>query len=403
MKQTGINMEMVKKKNRCSILNCINRSGSISRKDIACALGLTPAAVTQICGEFIENGVLVESGDAMETKRAGRRKVMLSINYDYRYVLGINIDIEKTVIALTNLKGEAVCIREIGAAKKAEPEHFLQQVADVCREMWKQAGVTKDLIVGAGVGIPGIVDKEKGISIHAYGIWQEKVPVAKLLSLFLDMPVVVENNVSAFALAEMIYGIGRKKDNLMIIRWGPGVGGAIVADKKIYGGRNGRAAELGHLIVEKFGRKCTCGRTGCLETKICYAAVSEQLREMFSIEKTPKMYAVLGGDFRNFSREKFCEIVLDMDEPVEALLEDMLDLFARSIVNCMTILAPNRVVLSGSMFRSDLLFQGLIACCSFYDERYDETNIIRTMLADSEDYIGAVALFVASYLYGIDA
>lgn len=403
MKQTGINMEMVKKRNRASILSYINRTGPTSRKDIACALGLTPAAVTQICGEFIESGILAETGDVIETNRAGRKKVLLDINYDHRYVLGINIDLEKTVIALSNLKGEAVCIREVGAAKKAEPEHFLQMVADTCREMWKQAGLTKDIIEGVGVGIPGVVDREKGISIHAYGIWQEQVPIAKLLSLFLDLPVIVENNVSAFALAEMIYGIGKEKDNLMIIRWGPGVGSAIVTDKKIYGGRNGKAAELGHFIVEKYGKKCSCGRSGCLETKICYAAVSERLQGMFSAEKTPKMYAVLNGDFRNFSREKFCEIVLDMDEPVEELLEDMLDLFARSIVNCMTILAPNRVILSGSMFRSELLCQGLIACCSFYDERYDEENIIHTVLADSEDYIGAVALFVGAYLYGIDS
>lgn len=403
MEQTGINMEMVKRKNRSSILSYINRTGPTSRKDIACALGLTPAAVTQICGEFMESGLLQETGVVVETNRAGRKKVLVDINYDHRYILGINMDLEKTIIALTNLRGDAVSVREISAAKGSEPEPFLQMAADTCREMWKQAGIAKELIEGVGVGIPGVVDREKGVSVRVYGIWKEEVPVAKLLSLFLDLPVIVENNVSAFALAEMIYGIGKEKDNLMIVKWGPGVGSTIVADKKIYGGRNGKAAELGHFIVEKYGKKCSCGRTGCLETKICYAAVAERLEKMFSREETPKMYALLNGDFRNFSREKFCEIVLDMDEKVEALLEDMLDLFARSIVNCMTILAPNRVVLCGSMFKSELLCQSLIACCSFYDERYDETNIVHTMLSDSEDYIGAVALFVGAYLYGIDS
>lgn len=67
----------------------------------------------------------------------------------------------------------------------------------------------------------------------------------------------------------------------------------------------------------------------------------------------------------------------------------------------MTILAPNRVVLCGMMFRNELLCQSLIACCSFYDERYDETKIVHTMLVDREEYIGPVALMVGEYMYGI--
>ena len=401
MRQTGINMETVKKQNRCSILNLINQMGPISRKDIACTLGLTPAAVTQICAEFMTAGLLVETGTLVETNRAGRKKVLVDINYDHRYVFGINIEPEKTVIALTNLRGDAKVMRELYTGKEHEPEKFLQMVADDCREMQCEAGISKELVIGAGVGITGVVDRDNGKSIHAYGIWREEVPVGKLLSIFLELPVVVDNNVTAFALAETLYGFGKEKDNLMIVKWGPGVGSAIVTDKKIYCGRKGEAADLGHFIVEKYGKKCSCGRTGCLETKISYGAIAELLEGVFSYEETPKLYGLLGGDFRNFSRERFYEMLEDMDEKIEELLEEILDLFAKAIVNCMTILAPNRVILCGMIFRNELLCQSLIACCSFYDERYDESKIVHTMLADKEDYIGPIALFVGEYMYGI--
>lgn len=401
MRQTGINMERVKKQNRSSILNLINQTGPISRKDIACTLGLTPAAVTQICAEFMATGLLIETGTLAETNRAGRKKVLVDINYDHRYVFGINIEPEKTVIALTNLRGDAKKLREILTGREQEPEKFLQTVADNCRAMQVETGISKELIIGTGVGITGVVDRENGKSIHAYGLWKEEVPVAKLLSIFLELPVVVDNNVTAFALAETLYGFGRKKDNLMFVKWGPGVGSAIVTDKKIYCGRKGKAADLGHFIVEKYGKKCSCGRTGCLETKVSYAAIAELLESAFSYEETPKLYGLLGGDFRNFSRERFYEMLEDMDDKVEALLEEILDLFAKAIVNCMTILAPNRVVLCGTMFRNELLCRRLIACCSFYDERYDESKIVHTMLADKEDYIGPIALFVEDYMHGI--
>ncbi len=139
MRQTGINMETVKKQNRCSILNLINQMGPISRKDIACTLGLTPAAVTQICAEFMTAGLLVETGTLVETNRAGRKKVLVDINYDHRYVFGINIEPEKTVIALTNLRGDAKVMRELYTGKEHEPEKFLQMVADDCREMQCEA------------------------------------------------------------------------------------------------------------------------------------------------------------------------------------------------------------------------------------------------------------------------
>lgn len=184
MRQTGINMEMVKKQNRFSILNLINQMGPISRKDIACTLGLTPAAVTQICAEFMTRGLLVETGTLAESNRAGRKKVLVDINYDHRYVFGINIEPEKTVIALTNLRGDAKKVREIFTGRDREPECFLQIIADNCEKMRQETGVPRDVVIGAGVGIIGVVDRERGKSVHAYGIWREEVPVAKLYLCF---------------------------------------------------------------------------------------------------------------------------------------------------------------------------------------------------------------------------
>lgn len=401
MKQRGINMEMVKQKNRTSILNFINQSGPISRKDIANALGLTPAAVTQICGDFMTSGLLVEMGTVLSENRAGRKKVLVDINYEYRYVLGINIDAEKTVIALTNLKGDAKTVQTIPTDVSLAPERFLTKVAERGFQILQEAGLTSEQLAGVGVGIVGIVNREEGISMRAYGIWQEEVPVAQILSEQFGMPVVVENNVISFALAELLYGIGKEKDNLLFVKWGPGVGSAIIANKKIYEGRHGKAAELGHYIVDKNGRECSCGRRGCLETRISYAAIAEQFAKVFSKEQTPKLYAMLQGDFSKFSRDYLIRNMDALDAILQQIVDDMLDLFARAIVNCATILAPNRVVLYGAWFKDEMLRKKLIEDCMSYDTKYDENKIVHTMLADKEDYIGPIALMVGEYMSGI--
>lgn len=401
MKQTGINLEMVKKRNRDSILRFLNQAGPISRKDIATALGLTPAAVTQICGEFMTGGLLVEKGIQEEESRAGRKKVLVDINYKYRWILGINIETERTSIALADLAGQPAGLKELPTEHTMQPEQFLHKIASVCREMIAEAGKKEMEIVGVGVGITGLVDRENGKSIHAYGIWNEEVPVASILGKELNLPVILENNVTCFALAELIYGIGREKDNLLFVKWGPGVGSAIVADNKIYEGRNGKAAELGHYIIEKDGKPCTCGRKGCLETKISTHSLKAWLKENLSREETPNWYEILNGNADAVNLNNLGELLEHMDPKVKQYAGEAMDRFARAIINCMTILAPNRVILFGPMFRFPSLREQLIADCSYYDESYNASNIIYTELSEREAYIGPIALFVGEYLYGM--
>ncbi len=396
MKRTGMNMEIVKRNNRISILSLINQSGPISRKDIAMELGLTPAAVTQICAEFMERKILLEKGTLAGEGRAGRKKVLVDIDYEYQYVFGINIGSQRTIIALTNLKGEAKKVKQFATNKELEPEQYLHILAKHCQQMQAEAHLPDEKIGGIGVGIAGTVDKKSGKSIHAYKIWKEEVPVVKLLSSYLDKPVVLANNVTAFAFAEIIYGLGKESPNLLFVKWGPGVGSAIVANKQIYEGRNERAAEIGHFILKKNGQQCYCGRRGCLETLISYTTIKNRLEQIFTLEETPKMYQKLGGDFRNFSKEKFAEIVNDADLKVKEVLNEILDMFATTVVNAMTMLAPDRVILCGTLFENEILREALIQACISYEPRYNETKIVHTALAHKEDYIGPVALIVAN-------
>lgn len=400
MKQTGINMEMVKKRNRASILNLINQSGPISRKDIANALGLTPAAVTQICGDLITGGLLMETGTVVTENRAGRKKVLLDINYEFKAVLAINIDPERTVLALTNLNGAAKCIRTIPTERDKEPEQFFHALADYCMEMLKEEELAMDMIAGVGVGVNASVNHKEGIITGDCALWKKEVPVKEILSEYFDVPVVVDNNVTAFAQAELLCGMGKENDNLLFVKWGPGVGSAIIADKKVYGGRNGKAAEIAHVIVDKNGKQCCCGRRGCLETKISYPAIAEQFAKVFSEKDTPKLYETLQGNFDNFTREYLMANIHKLDSNLLVMMEDMLDMFARAIVNCITILAPNHVILCGALFQSDVLTNRIIEKCSSYEPKYNANKIMHTMLSECEDYIGPVALVVGEYMYG---
>lgn len=370
-------METVRKSNRSAILKFINDNGPVSRKDLAQVIGLTPAAVTQICTDLLGEGILVESGTNSESQGAGRKKILLDINYDVAYVFAITIEPEDTVIALSNLQGKQIALKKRKTSSEKSPEEFLGELAKVCLSMMEENPRIVKKIAAVGVGVTGLVDQNRGISSKAYGIWEEPVDVRGVLSQRLNMPVLVENNVNALAIAELIYGTGREHDNLMVIKWGPGVGCAMIIDQQVYEGRHNKAAELGHFIVEPNGVRCSCGRRGCLETKISYQALNK-IR--------PFGESDLGEAYEEAKKEG-----------KEKAFDEAIDIFARSVVNSATIMAPNRIVLTGGLFSSQVIRERMVEACGNYDASWGEGRVVYSELSDRENYLGPVAI-CAKYL-----
>ncbi len=386
MRKSGINMEQVKKENRSLILKCINNSGPVSRKDIAATTGLTPASVTQITTALISEGILIEVGTLSENAgMAGRKKVLLDIDPDSSYVCTVNIESEMTTVAICDIKGNIVSSRGGDALITSFPTNseipanfFLSEICSTVRSHINSLKTSqRKRIRAVSIGVPGLVDKTGLISIHAYGIWNEPVDIGSFMGKELSLPVLLSNNVDAFATAETIYGTGREYDSLLVIKWGPGVGSTIVIDNNVYEGRHGKTAELGHFIVNKNGLKCSCGRRGCLETILSYTALSKII---------------------NFAPEDFGEALKSAPAASRDKVESAIDLFARSIVNTGTIIAPNRIILSGSLFQSSDIRQKLISYCKDYDTSYDEKRIYYTSLSDKESYIGPVAVFMKTLI-----
>ena len=388
MNRIGMNMQRVKRQNRSLILGYINENGPVSRTDIAQATGLTAAAVTQITATLIAEGILYEAGAIDEHPGvAGRKKVPLDIEPNNSLVYAVNIEPDMTTIVVCGLKGEPLTykgqrvIRNFPTEPDVEPAQFLAKVADVCKEL--AGGLSARLVKRidcVSVGITGLVDVANGISERAYGIWREPVDIASILGEALELPVMVENNVDAFSAAELLFGTGREEGDFLTIKWGPGVGSTVIIGGEIYRGKTGKSAELGHFIVEPDGELCTCGRRGCLETRLSYRALSGIMA---------------------FDPENFDDAWDSASRRTKKQIDEAIDLFARSIVNTGTILAPGRIVLFGRLAAIKTLRDKLIERCRAYDPAYDECRIVHTPLSGNESYAGPAAVYTRHKLFGI--
>ena len=364
-----MNVEQVRPQNRSLILKYINRAGPSSRKEIAAATGLTPASVTQITTGLIAEGILREADSLSRTSAGpGRREVPLAIEAGRFLTYTINAEPDVTAVAVCDLMGNLVkddagepLLRLQPTFREGTPEAFLHFLCDCCLDLSARLPEeARNRIENLSFTVTGLVDRENGISNHAYGVWKEPVEVRRVLETKLHVPVLVENNVDAYAIAEMLFGIGREHDHLLLIKWGPGVGSSVVIDGHVYRGRHGKTAELGHMIVVPSGDPCVCGRKGCLETIASANA-------LYRAERQGNRQGVI-------------------------------DLFARCIVNAGTILAPDRIVLFGSLASNPLLREDVIRSCKAYAPSFDEHRILHTALGGKEHYIGPSALFTMGKL-----
>lgn len=399
MAYNGLNLENVKNQNRSSILKLLNDHGPMSRKDISARLGLTPASVTTLCAELLAQNILVELGEVQQGNRAGRRKILLGINYTYRYVLSISIEMPSTCITLCDLRGEHCSTRRIPTDIAAPPELFLKQVANVGKALLWENSIGREQLLGAGVSVPGPVDREKGVSTHAYRIWNQSVQVASLLAQALECTILLENNVKAFARAELTYGLGRTQENLLLLKWGPGVGSAIIAQGHIYDSGKYRSAEIGHVWVEKNGRLCRCGRYGCLETRVASHPIARHLRQVCSPEKTPLLWAAVDGHPEKITVHDL-EALAALDEPAmwEALDADI-ELLADVVGGMLTMLTPDHLILYGDMFKLPHFREKFLAACKRYDPAYDEDYVRISELDQRIAYIGPLAVVTNELFY----
>lgn len=392
MKPTGINLNDVKNANRAAVLYLLNREGRLSRKDISEKLGLTPAAVTKITRELLSDGKIIETGESGEVSKAGRKKILLSLNSDGIFAVGISLEADFCTYGIFKISGERVLSEKIKFDPKIPPEEFLKRISDGVNGLVKRSGVPYERIIGAGVGTVGSVN-ENGETVGKYGLWNSGVKIKAALEALLGLKACVENNIKAFVLAQTVFAGESDGENKLFIKWGPGVGSAIVIEGEVFSSNRNSEAEIGHYIVHPNGTPCRCGRRGCLETHVSKSAILDRVRQSYSKENTPRLYKMTDGNAENITVDMLFACDAHLDKSVEEIIDRRINRMARAVVNAATLFDPDGVMLFGNMF-TEKTVEKFISYCKAYYEEYSESFISVAPLQDKADYIGPVALAV---------
>ncbi|HWN01428.1 MAG TPA: ROK family protein, partial [Candidatus Dormibacteraeota bacterium] len=149
-----------------------------------------------------------------------------------------------------------------------------------------------------GIGVPGLVDAERGMLLHSAGSHVadlHRVPLAELVSAKTGVPAFVDNDVNALALGEWMFGLGRRAASCVVLAIGSAVGAGIILDGRLVRGKSGFAGELGHIPIDFDGPPCTCGGRGCLSLYVGGEYIAAEARQRISREPS-SLLALAGGD-----------------------------------------------------------------------------------------------------------
>ncbi len=201
------------------------------------------------------------------------------MNSNKPYAVGIDIGGTNTVIGIVDARGTIVAQDSMKTQQYTEIYDYVSELVSKLNVLIDNVG-GKDHIKGIGIGAPNGNYYTGNIELAPNLPWKGIVPLAKLITERIGIPVNITNDANAAAIGEMTYGAAKGMKNFIMITLGTGVGSGIVIDGNVVYGNDGFAGELGHVIMRREnGRLCGCGRKGCLETYASATGVARTARE----------------------------------------------------------------------------------------------------------------------------
>ncbi|MBS4204873.1 ROK family protein [Lederbergia citrea] len=270
--QTG-DQTLVKTMNKSIILKLIADKGPVSRAQISKVTGLNKATVSTQALELINDNFVYEIGVGKSS--GGRKPVMIYFNNLAGYSIGIDLGVNYILGVLTDLSGNI--IEEITKPLNGiNFDYIIKNIISTIENLIHMAPDSPYGIVGIGIGVPGIVDKNGNI-LFAPNLKWTQINVKKIIEDTFNIPTRIENEANAGAYGEQLYGAGKNIGNIIYISIGIGIGAGIIINNILYTGSSGISGEIGHLSIEANGIKCSCGNRGCWEL---YASESVLLSEV---------------------------------------------------------------------------------------------------------------------------
>lgn len=356
--------------------------------------------VTCICGEGQINGVEISRGDSffvpagfgMYTLTGNMTVILTDIR---KYYLGIDLGGTFIKGGIVDDQGVIILRDKVPTQSEKGGSGVVANIVALCKNLMNKANLSSSDLVGVGIGVPGMIDSEKGEVIYSNNLGWNNFSIASMVSECLSLPVKIANDANVAALGETKFGCGSAYSNSVMITLGTGVGSGIVIDGQLFEGNRSAGAEIGHTVIVAGGEQCTCGRRGCLEA---YASASALIRDTKRVMEKHPQSKLWEASSLDAVTGKTAFDYYDKDEYAKAVVDHYIEKLGTGIVNVANAMRPEIIILGGGVCsegeRLINPLQQILNQNVFAGDKGPAVKILTAKLENDAGLLGAAALLM---------
>ncbi len=383
--------------NKKMVLQCVRFYQPISRAEISEKLNISKPTVSLLVDELVRENWIHEKGNGESSSQGGRRPIHLYFNENAAYVIGTDIGGTKVRIMISDLNGKIICSTNF-ITKKYLESGLVKQIYKEVQELILMSQLDPNLILGMGIGVPGITESASGVIVEAPSLNWVRYPLLMEAEQYFSYPVYVDNDVNVAVLGEQWLGNAKNKENVLFIAVGTGIGSGIIIQNQLYRGFSNAAGEFGYIVTDKNDMKNefkpTFHRYGYLESVAGGKAIGEKITKLILQNKDHPMYKEAMNS--EITGEQAFSLAKAGDEIAQTVVDEAIEHLAYGIINAATLLNPEIIILDGGVMKS---FDYILPKLRLIVQRYLPSSVELQMsqLGENAGVLGAISLFLREH------
>ena len=348
-------IDQIKQMNAGVVYRLIDTQGPVSRIDLSRMAQLAPASITKIVREMVE-AHLVQETEIQDPGGRGRPAVGLILDTEAWHFLSVRITRGELWLALRDLSGREV-VEDCVELHLASTEPLLKRIIENVDQFFTRYQHKLERLTSIAITLPGIIDTVRGI-VHRMPFYDvTDMPLGEALSTHIGVPVFIQHDISAWTMAEGLFGASRGFSDVIQVVIDQHVGAGVITGGRLLHAGSSTLVEIGHIQVDPYGKRCYCGNHGCLETIASMESVLSYARQRLEHARESLLYGQL------LTIESLCDAALAGDFLAKDIIVGVGKNVGRILAIMVNLFNPQKILIGSPLNRASAILHSTISEC----------------------------------------
>jgi N-acetylglucosamine repressor len=339
-------VESRKNLKRNKILSTIRYAQEISRHDVKKITEYSMTTVLNVINELVEKQFLIEEEEVSST-RIGRKPTWLHINPNGQFFIGVEFNANGINCVVVNFSFKVIYSNEDKVTQDMSVQCIIEKIKQSITRALEFLGEERNRVLGIGIGLPGYINRSKGIGVEYAHIdnWKN-VDIKNVIEKEFGYEVLIENNTNTMAIAYRWQKYGETSDDFVLVSMRYGTRMGMIINNNLFVGNGGNAGEIGHMKLLNGSRFCSCGKIGCVDTEVSFIAIKSKIIERMLYGYFKDIKEIINGNMENITMDMFVDSALSGSKDSIKLLEETAIYLGQCLTPVIATLNPKRIIIA---------------------------------------------------------